>query len=233
MRTLSATLLAYQKKANLKPLVKIYTNGTYYYPPQILDIDKYDYHWSNTAKVILDNSKNEFKDVDFVGQNVAIYWGLKTSAGDEYSQAPPYTCVAQQFISVPGGLQCILNLNGIFDMMATDYANAPYTPTEDDTLTVYDLVKLITGDETTLLDCFSHCEAIPVDWTSIDSLMDPSTGFYPKDSFRIYEGGSRLEALRRIVGYTGCVIRPKVGSNPASKLLEVFVPKLVYVVPEE
>ncbi len=49
---------------------------------------------------------------------------------------------------------------------------------------------------------FVGCTAYTVDYDSEDSLIDTLT---PKDSFRIYEGQSRLSVLRKLLDWTGCV----------------------------
>lgn len=87
--------------------------------------------------------------------------------------------------------------------MARDEASANYIPKSDDTLTVKDLVE---GIVKATLAPFSHCsKAFQVVWDAgYDALAD---SYVPADGFRIYTGGKRLAALRRVLDYTGNVPR--------------------------
>ena len=90
---------------------------------------------------------------------------------------------------------------GVPDLMDDDDASDSYIPTEADTKTVK---TLLTEIITASLACYSHCQAYEVVFDSEDSLIDV---YQPKDGFRIYTGGSRLAAIKRLLDYTRCVSR--------------------------
>ncbi|MBA7669494.1 hypothetical protein ES703_77625 [subsurface metagenome] len=86
--------------------------------------------------------------------------------------------------------------------MAEDKASEKYMPDEEDTKTVKTLINQILG---ATLACYSHCQAYEVVWEAgYDTLADT---YKPKDSYRIYVGGSRLAAFRRALDLTGNVAR--------------------------
>ena len=97
--------------------------------------------------------------------------------------------------------------------MAEDRASATYAPTSADTVTVKPLITAVCR---ATLAPFTHCQEYAVVYDSEDSLID---SFMPKDTFRIYQNGSRLAALRRLIDYTGCAIRWGADGN-----VHVFVP---------
>ncbi|GAH09962.1 unnamed protein product, partial [marine sediment metagenome] len=112
--------------------------------------------------------------------------------GEEYDACAPLWVIAQTFNSSPGKLDCTLSLIGIPNLIAEDKANASYIPDSDDTKSVKTLINAIIAKT---LACYSHCAAYAVEWEDgYDNLADT---YKPKDSFRIYVGGSRLAALRR------------------------------------
>jgi hypothetical protein len=51
------------------------------------------------------------------------------------------------------------------------------------------------------IDCFTHCQSYDVVYDSEDSLIDT---YCPADAFKIYESNSRLDAINRLLQYTGC-----------------------------
>lgn len=217
MRTLSATLLAYQKKPTLRPLVRlVLTSGgtSYTYTKtRIWDIKHDEAPWSGKLEITLDNADKSLTALDLKGFNAVLSKGLTTSAGEEYSAAAPLAVIDQRFESRPGGLFCVLTCWGIPNLMAEDRASASYVPASSDTLTVQQLITAVCG---ATLAPFTHCAAYTVVYDSTDSLIGT---FQPKDGFRIYKNGSRLAALRRLIEYTGCAIR-----WGADGQVHVFVP---------
>jgi len=214
MRDLSATLLAAQKAAFVDALYKIVlTKGemTYTYEKdRILPSEHNEEMYSQLATIILDNHDGEFDDKDLKGYDAVISYGVITKAGEEYSSTPTLSVTDQQFDSDPNKLTCTLFLEGIPDLMARDEASESYVPTKDDIKTIRQLIREIAGDMgVSLLPCFSHCQRYDV---IFDSGYDTLANTYkPKDSFRVYIGGSRLAALRRVIDFTGNVPRFKDG----------------------
>lgn len=206
MRSLSSTLTAAQKASSIEVIYKIVlTEGanTYTYEQdRILPSSHDEELYSHRATIVLDNSDGEFDDKDLKGYQGVISYGAVGGAGAEYSATAPIFVIDQQFNSTPGRLTCELELEGIPDLMAEDEASENYTPDDTDTKTVKTLVNAIAR---ATLSCFSHCKAFDVVWDDgYDSLADT---YKPKDSLRIYTGGARLAALRRVLDFTANVPR--------------------------
>jgi len=208
MRDLSETLLATQQAESIDTLIKIVlTHGASSYTytrDRILDINHPEEPYSQRAELVLDNSDKALKDIDLKGFKGVISYGAISSAGEEYSATAPLWVIAQRLNSVwpSGKLDCVLSLVGIPNLMSEDKASESYMPDEDDTKTVKTLINQILG---ATLACYSHCIAYEVVWEDgYDSLADT---YKPKDSFRIYVGGSRLASFRRLLDYTGNVAR--------------------------
>lgn len=206
MRYLSPTLEAAQEAETIDPLVKIVlTHGASSYTytrDHILDRNHPEEPYSQKATVILDNSDGALTALALQGYKGVLSYGAITSIGEEYSATAPLWVISHRFNSSPGTLDCVLSLIGIMNLMAEDKASASYMPDEDDTKSVKTLINEIVG---ATLACFSHCVAYEVVWESgYDTLADT---YQPKDSYRIYVGGSRLASFRRALDYTGNVAR--------------------------
>jgi len=206
MRSLSSTLEDAQKAKSIEAIYKIVlTEGenTYTYEQdRILPSSHNEELYSHRATIVLDNSDGEFDDKDLKGYQGVISYGAVGKAGAKYSATAPVWVIDQQFNSQPGKLTCELELEGIPDLMAEDEASANYIPDDTDTKTVKTLVNAIAG---ATLSCFSHCKAFDVVWDAgYDTLADT---YKPKDSFRVYTGGARLAALRRVLDFTANVPR--------------------------
>ena len=210
MRDLSATLLSAQEELNLEVRVKITLSlvgetdiilkGGY--PQQsgdrIKKIQQHEHPYSVYAKEVeLDNSDGYFTNLDLKGWKAVASWGVTTSEGEEYSNTPPMRVVWQQFSAQPGYLTCYITLKGIPDLMDDDKASVTYKPDDTDTTTIKSLIDQIAGATIT---CFDHCKAYTTVWeTGYDDIVDT---YQPKKSFRIYKGGSRLIALKRLIEYS-------------------------------
>lgn len=202
MRELTSTLKEAQQAGALNPLYKIVlTKGesSYTYEEgRILPSEHDEEMYSHRAKIVLTNHDHEFDDKNLKGYDAVISYGF---AG-EYSATAPLSVIDQQFNSTPGKLSCILELEGMPNLMAEDEASEAYQPDSDDTETVKTLVDAIVG---ATLAPFAHCHAYEVVW---DTGYDPLANTYkPKDSFRVFSRGSRLAALRRVLDYTANVPR--------------------------
>jgi hypothetical protein len=202
MRTLTSTLLAAQQAVTKNPLYRIVlTKGatTYTYEKDRILPSKHDEEmYSQKGEVVLDNADGELNDLDLKGYDAVISYGF----GSEYSAAAALSAIDQQFDSTPDKLNCTLFLEGIPNLMAQDEASENYIPDDEDTKTVKDLVNAIAG---ATLDCFDHCKAYQVVWdVGYDTLADT---YKSKDGFRVYTGGSRLAALRRVLDFTANVPR--------------------------
>jgi len=205
MRTLSATLESAQQSSSINALYKVELTGANSYTyaqDRILSSEHDESPYSHRATIVLDNKDGELDDKDLKGYQAVISYGAVTSAGNEYSSAAPLYVVDQYFNSWPGRLTCKLDLEGIPNIMMQDEASESYVPDDTDTSTVKSLVEAIAG---ATLSCFSHCYAYNVVWDSgYDSLAD---SYKPRDSFRVYTGGARLAALRRVLDFTANVAR--------------------------
>ena len=168
---------------------------------RILKIDHPEEPYSQKAEVTLDNSDNVLTSIALKGFQGVISYGLKTTAGNEYSATAPLTVIGQRFDSSPGKLSCLLSLVGIPNLLSDDRAYSSYIPESTDTKTVKTLINEILG---ATLACFNHCTAYEIVYDSEDSLLDT---YKPKDSIRIYVGTSRLAIVRRLLDFTKCVMR--------------------------
>ena len=210
MRTLDSALLAAQKQGLLSPkpklvLSKAGESDVTYTESRFLSINQEEQPYRFNAKVVLDNSDGGLTSLDFKGWKATLYWGLVTTAGKKYSDTAPLWVTSQQLDSSPGVLSCELTMLGIPDMMDLDEASADYLPEETDIKTVKTLIREIAGDTgVTHLACFNHTTKYDTVFDSEDSLIGT---YKPKNSFRIYTGGSRLAAIQRLLSYTKCVMR--------------------------
>lgn len=206
MRELSTTLLAAQKAYSKNPLYKlVLTKGatTYTYDVERILPSAHDEEpYSHRATIVLSNHDQALNDIDLKGYKGILSYGAITTIGEEYSATAPVWVIDQQFDSNPNKLTCTLELVGAFNLMADDEASANYIPDADDTKTVKELVNAILG---ATLAPFTLCKAFEVAWdTGYDALADT---YKPKGGFRIYTGGKRLAALRRVLDYTSNVAR--------------------------
>jgi hypothetical protein len=202
MRTLSDSLKAAQQSGFLNPLYKIVlTKGesTYTYEKDRILPSKHDEEmYSHQATIVLDNYDHEFDDKDLKGYDAVISYGFN----GEYSATAPLSVIDQQFDSMADKLICTLELQGMANLMAQDEASESYIPEIDAEETVKDLVEAIVKAE---LTPFTHCHAFQIHWDEgYDTLADT---YKPADGFRIYIGGTRLAAIRRLLDYTGNVPR--------------------------
>jgi len=205
MRTLTSTLTARQQANSYIAVLKAtLTHGatTYTYDlTQIKDLDHTEQPYQQKAEIVLNNSDGALTALDLKGYKLVLSYGMRTPAGEETSDAAPLYVVGQTLNSQEGSLVCVLTAIGLSDILAEDRANDSYIPTSSDTKTVKTLIGEILA---ATLACYNHCPAYDVVWDSEDSLIDV---YQPKDSFRIYIGGSRMAAIRRLLDYTKCVGR--------------------------
>ena len=205
MRTLTSTLTDRQKANSYIAVLKAtLTHGatTYIYDlTQIKDLDHTEQPYQQKAEIVLNNSDGALTALDLKGYKLVLSYGMRTSAGEETSDAAPLYVVGQNLNSQEGSLLCVLSAIGLSNILAEDRANDSYIPTSSDTKTVKTIIGEIMA---ATLACYNHCPAYEVVWDSEDSLIDT---YIPKDSFRIYIGGSRMAAIRRLLDYTKCVGR--------------------------
>ena len=208
IRSLAGSLLAAQKNP-VKTLVKIQltygaNDDTYKLDGTgfIYSMEHSEQRDSQKATVVLDNSEGTFDAKDYKTYKGVISWGLVDANGtDRYSAAAPLYVESQQFHSSPGHLLCILNLMGIFDLMAEDEASEDYVLESSDTQTVKTLITAVIG---ATIAPFYHCVGYTATYDSEDSLID---SLKPADAFMINEGESRLAVLNRLMFLTKCVKR--------------------------
>ena len=223
MRTLTTTLQAAQQADTIDALVKInlvpfaWEGGgppdPEYLRDRILKVEMTLQPYSQRARVTLDNSDGSLSSEDLKGYAGTISFGAVTGEGEEYSPQPPMVVMGQQFESSEGKLVCVLEMEGIPDLMSKDKASEKYAPVAGDTSTVKALINAIAG---AALAPYTHCVIYQVDWDSEDNLIDT---LQPKDAFRIYVGDDRLSKIRELLEYTGCHMRAEADGH-----LHIFVP---------
>lgn len=221
MRTLSATLLAAQKSGRINALVKIVLtqgeNEYTYTRTRIIDISRDEEGaYSHKAKVVLFNGDRALSELDFKGYQAVISRGMVTVSGEEYSAVAPLWVTDQKEDSGQGYLNVILTMEGIPNLLARDKALDSYLPDATDTKTVKTLINALMGVTSPFDTAFAGCTAYTVDYDSEDSLIDTYT---PKQALRVYVGQSRLSILRKLLDYTGCVVRFGYDGH-----LHIFVP---------
>jgi len=202
MRTLTSTLQAAQQSPFVNALYKIVlTKGASSYTyekDRILPSEHDEEMYSHQAKIVLHNRDHALDDIDLRGYDAVISYGFSK----EYSAPASLTVQDHQFNSDPNDLTCTLFLEGTPNLMAKDEASENYIPESDADETVKDLVEAIAG---ATLAPFTHCTAFEVVWDEgYDDLADT---YEPADGFRIYTGGNRLAALRRVLDHTANVPR--------------------------
>lgn len=219
MRTLSTTLKNGQQAQSLEPIAfmsftPLVPDG-YYLCAQsrVVEIVHEEDGNKHRVRIVLDNSDGDLDERDFRGYRCDLFWGVKTGAGEEFVMCAPTWVITQRFGSSPGVLDCVIETEGAFTLLAEDRAMVSYIPDETDTKTIKTLINQILGAS---LTCFSFCKAWEVVWDSEDSIIDSYT---PKDSFRVYRNGSRLTALNELLSLTKCVMRPEADGK-----IHIFVP---------
>ena len=149
MRTLSATLLAEQKKTSYVGLVKaqLIAGATVYNLAQdrIMGVP---YHIetpsSHVAQIVLDNADGTYNSTNLTGARAQLAYGMNSSGGgEETSICAPMWVKSQQNDSIEGKLVTILDLIGIPDMLKLDLADGSYTWPEGDTNTIKDILTEI------------------------------------------------------------------------------------------
>ena len=208
MRTLSDSLKQAQQATSMTPLIKITLSHTGD-DDVVIECDRLrkltrieEPYRINAKEAEFDNSDGYFTEKNLQGWKAVISWGLLTKVGEKYSATSPLRVTWQQLNSSPGRLSCLLTMLGIPDLMDEDEASEDYIPDETDNKTIKTLINEIAG---ATLACFNHCQKYDVVWEDgYDTLADT---YKPKDSFRIYIGGSRLAAIKRLMEYTGNVPR--------------------------
>jgi len=181
-----------------------FTSYTYTHATRVKDISHTEEEWNRSITILLDNSDNALREIDFVGYTATVGYGYNTSSGDEY-YGWITTVVAQNFITRQGQSVCILTCVGLGNQLAEDKADGDYTPDKDDTKTVKDLIVAIAaGSGAGGLACYAHCTPVTVDWDVEDWLIDT---VIPANNFKIYDGQSRKDKLIELIGYTGCDAR--------------------------
>lgn len=205
MRTLPPTLLAEQIKSTYTPVVKATLTRELvshtYSTPRILNLSHREAPFRQSADLLLDNSDGALTALDLQGFRTTMGYGFITPLGEELSDTPPLWVTAQELYSAKGKLTAELKLIGIPDLLALDRASESFIPLSTDTRSIK---TLLTEMITASAPCFSHCVGYALTWGTLDGFINT---FQPKDGFRIYTNGSRLAAIKRLLGYTHYVMR--------------------------
>jgi len=219
MRDIHANLTAEQIKASYEPVYKAVfskagEDSVTFDQDDTIKVNHPEQPWSNKITIRIHNGDKHFESNDYKGWILTMYYGADIS-GDtlRYSYSAPLRIISQETISSTSEPYVEIEAIGAFDIMGLDGASDSYVPDEDDANTIKDLLTAIAG---ATLGCFNHCIAFTVIYDSEDGIID---SYQPKDSFRIYQNGSRLAAFRRLLDPTGCVARLEEDGN-----IHVFVP---------
>ncbi len=171
--------------------------------------------WGQSAEILVDNSEGNLTNLELQGYDAVISRGYKDSSqGDEYSAKAPMKVLAQNGVTFGGKDVVSFAIAGLMNFLAEDHASADYIPDSSNTDTVKTIANAVMG---VTLAPFSHCTAYTITWDSEDSLID---SFIPADNFRISYGETRLSVIKRLFGWTKCVIRFEADGNP-----HVLVPR--------
>ena len=141
-----------------------------------------------------------------IGETVTdggVTWETNGYAGDEYIPHAPLYVVAHQLNSLEGRLICYLTLAGIPNLLAGDKASAAYVATSTNTDTIKTIINQVLHDLTGAGAVFDHCLAYTVVWDNEDGLVD---SYYPADSFTIAKDEDRRTVVKRLLGWTKCVL---------------------------
>lgn len=201
MRTLSSTLEAAQRAESKIPYLRMVVGSETFGTERVLRLDHEEQPHRETATIILDNSDGYLTAKNLRGNEVVLGNGFRTSAGNEYSNGFPLRVLSQSFQSIPNKLTCELNCVGLANELTEDRADERYVPTTETIQTLTSGILEVT------LAPFDQCPAYTVSYDgALDGLIDTVK---PADSFRIYVNSSRLAALRRLLDFTYCVMRPE------------------------
>ena len=219
MRTLTADLLAEQKKENYILEVAVafwdandlenhttYNTAKWFTKTAILSLYHLESPWDYHAQIVIDNSDGYFTNRDYKGYYLRIGYGAHHSQGEEYSFASSMVVVSQQNLSVPGQLLATFNAVGVINMLAYDYAlDIPQYTGIDATWTIKDIISKMFDQS---LVIFQGSHAYTLSWDSEDSVID---SFCPGASsdlpFEVVNGELRLDKFRELLDYTSCVVR--------------------------
>jgi hypothetical protein len=205
MRTLDSALTTEQQKSSRVPAVKIaIESGETSYTleeDRILSLTHTEDAWSVKAEVTFNNADGYFTSLNLRGYDAVIFWGMNTPSGKLYSYTSPLKVSWQQLNSAPGSLTCQLTMIGLPELLALDTASYDYLPDETSTKTVKDLIDMLFGGT---MAGFAHCEEVTVDY---DGSAASYLAYKPKASFYSHTGDSRLSVLKKLLGWTKCVVR--------------------------
>ena len=180
---------------------------------RLLHVSHTEQYYSGTANVVVDNREGNLTALPLQGYQGVLSYGYITSGGNEYAATAPLVVKAQEIYSTGGELICALRLYGLLDQLNEDEASCPFALAYDTTSTVKDLITLIlSGGLTDELgrQPYSHCTGYTPTYDSEDGLLD---SFKVADYLTINKGETRLAVIRRLLGYTKCVIRPEDDGN--------------------
>ena len=223
MRALGTNLTAAQKAmgdAKLRILLaKAGQISKIYYidsgDDRILNVKHTEQEWSQTAKVVLQDSDATLSALDLYGWIGSIGYGY----GDDYSICAPMDILSQRTDSVPGGIATSLRMAGVFDMMGVDEASEAYRPDDTNGDTVKTILQGIAGASFPFP--YTHTKAYTIIFDSEDAIID---SFTPKDYFSIAPRESRLSAFKKVLAFTGCRARVERTEGEFYGAIHIFVP---------
>lgn len=216
MRALSQSLLRAQgartilAKNLLLKCVLTYGADEYSYTlSRIKRLSHTEQAFSQKAELLLNDNDKVLHNLDLDGFKAVISYGLITRAGSEWIATAPLWVAGQDRDSYTRDhdqLECILELEGIFNRMDKQKARSTLTLPSTDTQTVEDLlIALAAGTITDGTNTpYSSYPAYTLTIDSRDSLIN---AFIPADGFRIGLNETRGAKWRELMRYTDCVSR--------------------------
>lgn len=177
--------------------------------------------FSHGAELLLGDNDKTLHNLDLEGYKAVFGYGLITRAGEEWIDTAPLWVVGQDRDSYPERLECLLELEGIFDRMGRHKAESTLTLESTDTQTVKDLLTgiadcTLTDGTNTPYTNFPIYSIVFDTGYDADGLIDV---FCPADGFRINVNETRLAKFKELLRYTNCVAR--IGNDGA---IHIFIP---------
>lgn len=131
----------YSRFANTLVKVEISkdTDSVFITQDKIIELEHTEKPYSDTAKIVVDNSTQFFYAGQINGLDVTIHYGYDTPKGEYYYATVPLKITQVTNDSVQGELRTTIEAKGYFDILKMESAKEPFTATSSSGLTIYDL----------------------------------------------------------------------------------------------
>ena len=222
MRTISGSLISAQQSTKRKPYVNLVINSINYSDRVLID-EHHVEQYRDYATIVLNNADRGLDNVDLKGYRFRVGYGYYTgqivappngdNTGNEYSENADLWVKAQQFVSSPGQLVCVLYCEGQWSYLReqrvmaylgeiavgdpNQVGNDPYfSGIFDATKSVYQLI------ESVIEQAFGWTlEATP---SPDDNILN---GFHPM--YSLVSLPYAAVVLMELIEMTKCFIRPR------------------------